>query len=101
MNVTTNPDVSGMEASIRTHWIAPHSDVTISHYIIKYTLGGVETNAMSTSEEAVEVVKKGTVYLVSVAAVSAIGVGSFSDSTTGKSYDGGLVCNLAIVFLHF
>ena len=99
VNVTTRPDVSGMEATVWTHWIAPHSDVTISHYIIKYTFGGVEVNATSPREEAVQVVKKGTMYLVAVAAVSALGVGSFSDSTAGKSYDGGLVWNLCVVFL--
>ena len=90
LNVSTTPDVSGSEAIIRTYWIAPHSDVTIDHYIIRYTLDGVETNAMSTREEAVEDVKRGQMYLVSVAAVSVIGVGKFSEPTEVMSYDGKL-----------
>lgn len=89
MNVTTWPDVLGTEAIIRTHWLAPHSDVIISHYIVKYTLGGVEMNTTSTREETVQVVKRGTLYRVAVAAVSAIGIGNFSDSAQGKSYNGG------------
>ena len=89
VNVTTWPDVSGTEAVIRTHWLASHSDVIISHYIVKYTLGGVEMNTTSTSEETVQVVKRGTLYRVAVAAVSVIGIGNFSDSAQGKSYNGG------------
>lgn len=90
MNVSTRPDVYEREAIIRTHWITPHSDATIDHYIVKYTLGGVETNATSTTEEAAEAVKRGHVYLVTVAAVSVIGVGMFSEPTEVKSYDGKL-----------
>ena len=89
MNVTTWPDVLGTEAIIRTRWLASHSDVIITHYIVKYTLGGVELNTTSTSEETVQVVKRGTLYRVAVAAVSAIGIGNFSDSAQGKSYNGG------------
>ena len=91
MNVTTWPDVLGTEAVIRTHWLASHSDVIISHYIVKYTLDGVEMNTTSTSEETVQVVKRGTLYRVAVAAVSVIGIGNFSDLAQGKSYNGGWV----------
>ena len=93
VNVTTRPDVSGLEAIIRTQWIAPHSDVTISHYIIKYTLGGVETNTTSAREAAVEAVKRGQVYVVAVAAVSVMGIGNFSEPTEVKSYNGRLTCH--------
>ena len=89
MNVTTWPDVLGTEAIIRTRWLASHSDVIITHYIVKYTLGGLELNTTSTTKETVQVVKRGTLYRVAVAAVSAIGIGNFSDSAQGKSYNGG------------
>ena len=91
--VTLTRTVTTNQPSLNVGWTAPQSDRTIQYYQVDYRVSGsttwstVSPNPTSTST-TLENLQLGTTYEVRVRAVSDVGNGTWSDTSSETTVDG-------------
>ena len=91
--VTLTRTVTNNQPSLNVSWTVPQSDRTIQHYQVDYRVSGgttwstVSPNPTSTST-TLENLQLGTTYEVRVRALSDIGNGTWSDTSSETTVNG-------------
>ena len=89
--VTLTRTVTNNQPSLNVSWTVPQSDRTIQHYQVDYRVSGsttwstVSPNPTSTST-TLENLQLGTTYEVRVRALSDIGNGTWSETSSAETY---------------
>ena len=91
--VTLTRTVTNNQPSLNVSWTAPQSDRTIQYYQVDYRVSGSTTWSTvspnpTTTSTTLENLQLGTTYEVRVRAVSDIGNGIWSDTSSETTVDG-------------